>query len=78
MTDDLQFSVSAREIYDAVVGLRGDVQKMSESLSGIDDRFADHESRLRGLEKWRYGLPLASATGLITGVIALLKGSGTL
>lgn len=63
-------TITSREVYDAVVRLTGrvDVLITQQSADRID--IADHEARLRALEKARWPLPsaavLLSLAALIT------------
>lgn len=43
--------------------------EMSADMKALKDTLPDHESRIRALERWRYGLPLASL--LAVGSVAL-------
>ncbi|MFF2543985.1 hypothetical protein ACFVUY_15620 [Kitasatospora sp. NPDC058063] len=60
-------------MYDQVVGLRSDVQAMGQQAEGVRAELADHENRLRGLEAWRYALPVAAVTGLGGAVVSLVQ-----
>ncbi|WP_411140097.1 hypothetical protein [Streptomyces sp. x-80] len=68
--------IGAREIYDELVALRGDVRSLTQTHEAVSQTLADHESRLRGLERWRYALPLAAITSLGTLIAALAKAAG--
>lgn len=77
--------ITAREIYDAVVRLTGRMDVLIEQHNGMaqdlrdhevraDTRHADHESRLRSLEKARWPLPsLAAVVALASLAVAILK-----
>lgn len=77
--------ITAREIYDAVVRLTGrmDVlieqhsamgQDLRDEISRADTRHADHESRLRSLEKARWPLPsLAAVVALASLAVAIIR-----
>lgn len=65
-------TITAREIYDAVVRLTGRVDVLIEQHNNVvsdlqqheqraDARYADHEGRLRSLEKARWPLPSLAA-----------------
>ncbi|MGW1837090.1 hypothetical protein [Streptomyces sp. NPDC002067] len=68
--------IGAREIYDELVALRGDVRSMSQTHETVAQNLADHESRLRSLERWRYALPVAAVTSAGTVVVAVIKATG--
>ncbi len=50
-------TITAREIYDAVVRLTGRVDVLIEQQNHTAQEVVDHESRLRVLEKARWPLP---------------------
>lgn len=68
--EDPWVRITLRDIYDQVVLLHDQVEKMTPQATFIQD----HESRIRALERWRYSLPVAvvlavvSLIGTITGV----------
>ncbi|WP_369376105.1 hypothetical protein [Streptomyces sp. cg36] len=64
--------IGAREIYDEVVGLRGDVQRLGQQGESVDETLEDHETRIRGLEaeRGRFVLPAALITAVATVVAA--------
>jgi hypothetical protein len=76
--------ITAREIYDSVVRLTGRVdvlieqhaslaQDLSDHEHRADTRYADHEARLRSLERARWPLPsLAAAVSIASLAIALI------
>ncbi|MEV6079611.1 hypothetical protein AB0L80_31545 [Streptomyces sp. NPDC052069] len=76
MEDDqdepLGVRIGAREIYDEVVGLRGDVQRLGQEGETVTETLDDHEHRIRGLESERgkYVLPVALITAVATVVAA--------
>lgn len=67
--------VTARDIWLSLVDLTREVRDMSAPLKEAGFRLADHEQRIRGLERWRYALPvtlfLAVASILAATVTAL-------
>ncbi|WP_405016425.1 hypothetical protein OHV05_04380 [Kitasatospora sp. NBC_00070] len=65
--------VSPREIYDEIVGLRGDVRSLGEQTASVRDELADHEERLRALEQWRYAVPAATVVAAIAAVAQLIR-----
>ncbi|MGW6061699.1 MULTISPECIES: hypothetical protein [unclassified Streptomyces] len=70
--DPLGVRIGAREIYDEVVGLRGDVQRLGQQGESVDETLEDHETRIRGLESERgkFVVPVALITGVATVVAA--------
>ena len=74
MTDHLAVTITAREIYDAVVRLTGRVDVLIEQQADIKHDIGDHESRIRNLERTKWPLPAVSvliALGAVS--ISLLK-----
>jgi hypothetical protein len=77
MTDDnrdsLGVTISAREIYDQIVGLRDDVRSLVQSNENVHQTLDDHEERLRTIERWKYSIPAAVVTALISAGVAVSK-----
>jgi len=74
--DPLGVTISAREIYDEIVGMRGDVRSLVENREETDKTLDDHESRLRSLEAYKYAYPVGAVTGLLGGLATLAKAAG--
>lgn len=53
-------TITTREIYDAVVSLRGAVDRLTDHVDAIRVRLGDHEDRLRAGERLRWPLPSAA------------------
>ena len=77
--DPFSTVVTAQTIYGSLQEMRGELQadRASQALmrKDVDDLLkskADHEVRLRSLEKWRYALPITSVCAAITGVCAVV------
>lgn len=69
MSDEpLGVTITAREIYDEIVAMRGDVRSLVEGHADTEKILNDHEERMRKLEAWRY----AAAAGLFSGVGSLV------
>lgn len=60
MSDPLGVHISAREIYDEIVGMRADLRSLAHASDTATIRQDDHEQRLRDLERWKYALPIAA------------------
>lgn len=50
-----EFVVTLRDVYDKVARIEDRVTAMAD----IPAKVADHEIRIRSLEKWRYALPIS-------------------
>lgn len=83
-TPDPGVYISPAQMYQEVRGLAEAVGRIETKIDGILDEtkdirgdLADHEARIRALEKGRWPLPtigvLAGAGGAVTGLIALLR-----
>lgn len=46
-------NITAKDMYDEIVGMRGDVQRVVILLGGTEEKVSDHEGRLRRLEDER-------------------------
>lgn len=71
--DPLGVTISAREIYDEIVGLREDVRSLTQSNEGVGEQLKDHEDRLRKVEAWRYALPVSAVTGIVSAVVTFVR-----
>lgn len=57
MEDNGTLRITIRDVYDEVKGLREDVRvALQQSRENTTD-VADHEMRVRDLERWKYALP---------------------
>jgi hypothetical protein len=63
--------VTMKDIYREVVRLVGHMQGIDTRNAAADAIHADHEARLRMLERWRYGLPASIILGLGSAGVAL-------
>jgi hypothetical protein len=75
MSDETQggpgVTVTLREIYDALIEVRGDVRSLVEGREDTDKTLEDHEQRLRSIERWKYGAPLATLIAVGSTVAAI-------
>lgn len=53
--ETLTVTITLRDVYFAVQ----DVQRTIAPLPGYVSQIADHEARMRSLERWRYSIPAA-------------------
>jgi hypothetical protein len=74
--DPLAVTIGAREIYDQVVGLRADVNKLVDSHADTETTLDDHENRIRSLERWRYAVPTAAIGGLVAAGLSIARAMG--
>jgi hypothetical protein len=71
-------TIGAREIYDELVGMRGDVRDLTHASEMVSRKLEDHEERLRTLERWKYALPTAAVSGLLAAGVTLARAAGAL
>jgi hypothetical protein len=64
--DPLVVHIGAREIYDELLGMRDDVRSLAQTRVDVNETLDDHEDRLRSVERWKYGVPVATLSGLIS------------
>ncbi|WP_432118489.1 hypothetical protein [Streptomyces sp. bgisy032] len=65
--DDLgTVTVGAREIYDQLVAMRDEVRASAQTHVSVAEKLTDHEDRIRGLERWKYSVPTALVTAVIS------------
>jgi hypothetical protein len=74
--DPLGVTISAREIYDQIVGLRDDVRSLVQSNAEVGKVLDDHEDRLRSVERWKYAVPTALIGALASAGITISKAIG--
>jgi hypothetical protein len=72
--DPLGVTISAREIYDQIVGLRDDVRSLVQSNQEVSHKLDDHETRLRSIERWKYGIPIAAVGAVGSAGVAIVSG----
>jgi hypothetical protein len=74
-------TIGAREIYDQLLatdrkvdGIRGEVAQVANGHGELTKDLADHEARIRNLERGRWPLPsLAAVVSLISVVLAVIS-----
>jgi hypothetical protein len=67
-----------KDIYDAVQRLERSQAAVAPTLINLAERVADHETRLRAGERWRYAIPatlMVAATNIVLAVAALKNGA---
>lgn len=68
--------IGAREVYDAVLRLTTKVEALTGQLAELAGDRADHEKRLRALERARWPLPAVGVLLSIAAVIVAAIGKG--
>lgn len=69
-------TIGAREIYDQLIGLRSDVQTLTQTNTAVQATLDDHEQRLRSVERWKYAVPTAAIGGIVSAGITIAKAIG--
>jgi hypothetical protein len=69
-------TISAREIYDQIVGLRDDVRSLVQSNAEVGKQLDDHENRLRSVERWKYTVPVATIGAVLSAGVTIAKAIG--
>lgn len=64
--------ITTRELYDEIVGLRGDVRDLTNATTNVTKAIDDHEQRLRTIERWKYALPTTTAAAVVSAVVTLV------
>lgn len=64
-------TIGAREIYDQLVSLRDEVRASTLNHAAVDTKLADHESRIRSVERWKYSVPTALVTAVISAGVTI-------
>lgn len=66
-------TISAREIYDEIVGMRDDLRSLAQSRNDDTKTLDDHETRLRSVERWKYGIPVTAVASVVAVIEALAQ-----
>jgi hypothetical protein len=74
--DPLGVTISAREIYDQIVGLRDDVRSLVQSNHEVSKTLDDHEERLRSVERWKNAVPVAAAGAIASAGVTIFTALG--
>ncbi|MBC3987823.1 hypothetical protein H8N00_02645 [Streptomyces sp. AC563] len=69
-------TISAREIYDQIIGMREDLRAVRQQGEAVHETLEDHESRLRDMERWRLALPVAMLPGIVAAVVTVIQLTG--
>ncbi|MGW3724843.1 hypothetical protein [Streptomyces sp. NPDC000851] len=64
-------TIGAREIYDQLVAMREEVRASTQSHATVAEKLADHEERIRGVERWKYAVPAALVTTVMSAAVTI-------
>ncbi|MFI6516860.1 hypothetical protein ACIBF1_14965 [Spirillospora sp. NPDC050679] len=73
MSDNPGVVITSRDIYDKLVELSGKVDGVLAAHEHLRMQMADHEQRLRSLERWRYTLPISLLVAVLSAVAAVIS-----
>lgn len=60
-----------KDIHDEVLRISGKIEVIGQRNTIADAIHADHEKRIRALEKWRYGFPVSTVAGVVATVLSI-------
>lgn len=69
-------TIGAREIYDELVAMRGEVRASAQTHATVAEKLADHEDRLRSVERWKHANITALTIAVISAVVTLVTKLG--
>ncbi|GAA3473878.1 hypothetical protein GCM10018965_084310 [Nonomuraea roseola] len=73
MDDEPGFKVTVREVFEEMRELTRGVQELTQELKESRKTDADHEGRLRVVERWMWGLPVAIVGMVVANIAAFMK-----
>ena len=72
---------STRDLYELIRGTNERLAEVAAELSRVvtlledtREEHADHEKRLRAVERWKYGVPLSAVMGLLSVIASVVIG----
>lgn len=70
----IAFTITGKDIWDSLQGVRESVDRLHTDLAGVPAQLADHELRIRALEKrvWLAAGFAAGAGGTVGGLLSRL------
>ncbi|GAA0579430.1 hypothetical protein GCM10010394_04980 [Streptomyces crystallinus] len=70
---DAVVTITARDIYGELRVLSIEVQRIGQVMDSNANRLDDHETRIRGIEKWRYAISASVITSTASAIVALVQ-----
>jgi len=70
LTPDSTLAVVLARMDERLAGL---VTELEKSNKRMEQANADHEGRIRGLEKWMWALPVSAFASIVTAVAVVVK-----
>lgn len=65
--------ISTSQVYNTLLEVKYDVRGMNSKLDSSHEKVTDHESRIRGLEKWKYAISASVISSTVALAIAVIK-----
>ncbi|GAA4186979.1 hypothetical protein GCM10022252_19730 [Streptosporangium oxazolinicum] len=65
--------ISTSQVYNTLLEVKYDVRGMASKLDSSQEKVTDHESRIRGLEKWKYAISVSVVGSLSALAITVIK-----
>lgn len=65
--------ITFQQMYNELQRLVGELHDVNTAMKGHGMTAADHEIRLRALERWRYSLPISLVVAVGSGTIAIVS-----
>lgn len=66
--DEATVAQTMAQVADMRVEVARLTARFDATLSHMPIQLADHEARLRALERWRYGIPVGAAAAIVAAV----------
>ncbi|MFD9792352.1 hypothetical protein ACFWXK_15535 [Streptomyces sp. NPDC059070] len=66
-------TITARDIYLELRTLSIEVQRIGQTMDGNAHRLDDHETRIRGVERWKYAISASVVTSTASALVALVQ-----
>ncbi|GGP72021.1 MULTISPECIES: hypothetical protein [Streptomyces] len=66
-------TITARDIYLELRTLSIEVQRIGQTMDGNANRLDDHETRIRGVERWKYAISASVVTSTASALVALVQ-----
>ncbi|MFK0295465.1 hypothetical protein ACIQU6_34040 [Streptomyces sp. NPDC090442] len=66
-------TITARDIYAELRMLSAEVQRIGQTMDSNARRLDDHESRIRGVERWKYAISASVVTSTASAIVALVQ-----
>ncbi|MGS2646079.1 hypothetical protein [Streptosporangium sp. G12] len=65
--------IGTHQIYAQLLEMKYDLKAVMVKIDRVGETQGDHESRIRGLEKWKYGISVSVVGSLSALALAIIK-----